>query len=129
MVFPMSSNTDEGELLERKVSIPTAEEENEVASDKQVFAESANDQQLMETVEFESDEEEDVICPICLLEIVEGEDLVECVKRCHIQLHRHCMEICKDTIMSLVCNLYVTMVTKCMATKRATKLTAHSIDN
>lgn len=87
MVLPVSGNIDESSLLERKTMAAAGEED----MTQQVFAESTNNQQ---SIEIESDEE-DEICPICLLEIVEGEDLVECVKGCHIELHRHCMEICK----------------------------------
>ena len=42
----------------------------------------------------DSDEEDDA-GPICLLEIVEGEDLVKCIHGCHIELHRHYMEMGK----------------------------------
>ena len=87
MALPVSGNIDESGLLESKTMAAVGEED----TTQQVFAESTNNQQ---NTEIESDEE-DEICPICLLEIVEGEDLVECVKGCHIELHRHCMEICK----------------------------------
>ena len=39
------------------------------------------------------DEEE--TCPICLLEMVEGESLMSCEDGCNNRLHQHCMEICK----------------------------------
>ena len=39
-----------------------------------------------------ADEEE--VCPICLLEMVEGESLTSC-DGCHNRLHQHCMEICE----------------------------------
>lgn len=38
-------------------------------------------------------EEEDV-CPICLNELDEGEDLITC-RRCVNRLHQHCMDICE----------------------------------
>jgi len=101
MVLPISGNIEESGLLEsRTLSVATtaAEEDEMTPEGQQVFAESVNNEQLTETAEFES-EEEDEMCPICLLEIVEGEDLVECAKGCHIELHRHCMEICKETIV------------------------------
>ena len=41
----------------------------------------------------DSDKEED-ICPICLNELDEGEDLLVC-PGCHNHLHQHCMEICE----------------------------------
>lgn len=41
----------------------------------------------------ESDKDED-ICPICLNELDEGEDLLIC-RRCNNHLHQHCMDICK----------------------------------
>ena len=91
-VLPVSGNINESGLLESKM----AGGEDDAATEKQVFTETSSIQQLTETVESESDEE-DEMCPICLLEIVEGEDLVECVNGCHIALHRHCMEICKET--------------------------------
>lgn len=100
MVLPISGNIEESGLLENKTSTAAAAEEDEMTSEGQhVFAESTNNEQLTEIAEFES-EEEDEICPICLLEIVEGEDLVECAKGCHIELHRHCMEICKETTVN-----------------------------
>ena len=34
-------------------------------------------------------------CPICLLEMVEGESLMSCEDGCNNRLHQHCMEICK----------------------------------
>ena len=36
------------------------------------------------------------MCPICLLEMVEGESLTSCQDGCHNRLHQHCMEICKS---------------------------------
>ena len=98
MVLPVSGNIDESSLLERKTMTAAGEEDTA----QQVFAESTNNQQSME---IESDEE-DEICPICLLEIVEGEDLVECVKGCHIELHRHCMEICKKLCVIITNYVY-----------------------
>lgn len=94
MVLPVSGNINESGLLESRMSA-SAGEDDVTPEGQQVFSESMNNQQL---TEIESDEE-DEICPICLLEIVEGEDLVECVKGCRIELHRHCMEICKETIV------------------------------
>ena len=40
-----------------------------------------------------SEREED-ICPICLNELDEGEDLLIC-PGCSNHLHQHCMDICK----------------------------------
>ena len=98
LVLPVSGNIDESGLYESKTTAG-GEEDEMIPEGQQVFAESTSNQQHpTEAAEFESDEE-DEICPICLLEIVEGEDLVECVKGCHIELHRHCMEICKETIV------------------------------
>lgn len=36
---------------------------------------------------------EEEICPICLLEMVDGESLVACVTGCRNKLHHHCMAI------------------------------------
>ena len=105
MVLPVSGNIDESALLESKTMTPGGEDD--VA--QQVFGESMNNQQ---STEVESDdEEEDEICPICLLEIVEGEDLVECVKGCHIELHRHCMEICKEAMYAQYNNYLILWIT------------------
>ena len=41
----------------------------------------------------DSDKEEDV-CPICLNELDEGEDLLIC-PGCSNHLHQHCMDICE----------------------------------
>lgn len=53
------------------------------------------------------DEEE--VCPICLLEMVEGESLTSCQDGCHNRLHQHCMEIwaaeCKRQHEALFCPL------------------------
>ena len=46
-----------------------------------------------EDVESDKSEEEDV-CPICLNELDEGEDLITC-RRCGNRLHQHCMDICE----------------------------------
>lgn len=109
MVLPVSGNIEESGLLESKAS--TVAEEDVTMSERQVFAESMNNQQLTQDSEFDSDEE-DEICPICLLEIVEGEDLVECDKGCHIELHRHCMEICKHYKMfSIIFTIVLSPIT------------------
>ena len=39
--------------------------------------------------------EEEDICPICLNELDEGEDLINC-RRCGNRLHQHCMDICEE---------------------------------
>lgn len=49
----------------------------------------------------ESDKEED-ICPICLNELDEGEDLLIC-PGCNNRLHQHCMDICEDLYKYLMC--------------------------
>ncbi|XP_049844391.1 mitogen-activated protein kinase kinase kinase 1-like isoform X4 [Schistocerca gregaria] len=36
---------------------------------------------------------EDEKCPICLLEMTDGESLVECNSGCHNKLHHHCMAV------------------------------------
>lgn len=41
-----------------------------------------------------SDKSEEEVCPICLNELDEGEDLLVC-SGCHNQLHQHCMDICE----------------------------------
>ncbi|CAG5120844.1 unnamed protein product [Candidula unifasciata] len=37
--------------------------------------------------------EEEDICPICLLEMLEGESLIKCEHGCHNRLHHHCIAI------------------------------------
>lgn len=44
--------------------------------------------------ESDKSDNEEAICPICLNELDEGEDLLVC-SSCHNHLHQHCMEICK----------------------------------
>ena len=39
-------------------------------------------------------EEAEDVCPICLNELDEGEDLLVC-SGCHNHLHQHCMDICE----------------------------------
>ena len=49
------------------------------------------------------DEEE--VCPICLLEMVEGESLMSCEEGCNNRLHQHCMEICKfGVLLVFICH-------------------------
>ena len=57
---------------------------------QQVFAVDDNEVVTMETG---NDGDEDDICPIFLLEIVE--DLVECIHGSHIELHHPYMEMFK----------------------------------
>jgi len=56
-------------------------------------AEEGVEQEREETEGGESDKEEDV-CPICLNELDEGEDLLVC-PGCHNHLHQHCMDVCE----------------------------------
>ncbi|XP_014662273.1 PREDICTED: mitogen-activated protein kinase kinase kinase 1-like [Priapulus caudatus] len=62
----------------------------------------------VEEKEEEETKEEDV-CPICLLEMSEGESLVTCVAGCQNSLHQHCMSIwaeeCHRQSEPLVCPL------------------------
>ena len=44
--------------------------------------------------ESDKSDNEEAICPICLNELDEGEDLLVC-SGCHNHLHQHCMDICK----------------------------------
>jgi len=96
-VLPISGNIEENVVIENKLQSGAVANDNVVVAEQQqkqqVFTNDNNEMVSMETG-IDSDEEDD-ICPICLLEIVEGEDLVECIHGCHIELHRHCMEICK----------------------------------
>ncbi len=50
-----------------------------------------------------SDGEEEEVCPICLNELDEGEDLLVC-SGCHNQLHQHCMDICELLSRGLTCS-------------------------
>lgn len=38
------------------------------------------------------------MCPICLLEMLDGESMVECREGCHNRLHHHCLAICEQEI-------------------------------
>ncbi|XP_067027287.1 mitogen-activated protein kinase kinase kinase 1-like isoform X1 [Acropora muricata] len=53
--------------------------------------------------------EEEEVCPICLLEMVEGESLMSCRDGCNNRLHQHCMEVwaneCKRQREALLCPL------------------------
>ena len=44
--------------------------------------------------ESDKSDNEEAVCPICLNELDEGEDLIVC-SSCHNHLHQHCMDICK----------------------------------
>lgn len=43
----------------------------------------------------EEEEEEEDVCPICLLEMVDGESMVTCKEGCNNRLHLHCLKVCK----------------------------------
>ena len=47
------------------------------------------------------DDEEEEVCPICLLEMVDGESLLTCKEGCHNRLHLHCLKVCKYQHTSL----------------------------
>ncbi|KAJ9574004.1 hypothetical protein L9F63_008601, partial [Diploptera punctata] len=53
--------------------------------------------------------EEEELCPICLLEMVDGESLVICIAGCRNKLHHHCMSIwaqeCYQQTESVLCPL------------------------
>ncbi|XP_062600728.1 mitogen-activated protein kinase kinase kinase 1-like [Saccostrea cucullata] len=60
-------------------------------------------------VDGESVKEEDDTCPICLLEMLEGESLLKCENGCHNRLHHHCIsvwfELCRRQNDPLICPL------------------------
>ena len=95
-VLPISGNIEENVTIENSMSGTVTNDNMMVAEQQQKEQVFVSDDNGMVTMEAGIDsDEEDEICPICLLEIVEGEDLLECINGCHIELHRHCMEICK----------------------------------
>ncbi|XP_013775829.1 mitogen-activated protein kinase kinase kinase 1-like [Limulus polyphemus] len=53
--------------------------------------------------------EESTLCPICLLDMVEGESLVRCEQGCHNRLHHHCIAIwaeeCRQQNEPILCPL------------------------
>ena len=57
----------------------------------------------------EAGEEEEVNCPICLLEMVEGESITECGSGCGNKFHHHCIAIwfeeCRQQTEPLTCPL------------------------
>ena len=57
----------------------------------------------------EEEEEEEETCPICLLEMVEGESITECVLGCKNKLHHHCIDVwfqeCRQQHEPLTCPL------------------------
>ena len=60
-----------------------------------------SDKSLVEVDSDKSDgEETEDVCPICLNELDEGEDLLVC-SGCHNHLHQHCMDVCEWHIVSL----------------------------
>ncbi|XP_069128758.1 mitogen-activated protein kinase kinase kinase 1-like [Argopecten irradians] len=56
-----------------------------------------------------SQKEEDDTCPICLLEMLEGESLLKCEDGCQNRLHHHCIavwfELCRRQSDPLICPL------------------------
>jgi len=40
-------------------------------------------------------DEEEQMCPICLLDMLDEESLTVCEEGCRNKLHHHCMSICK----------------------------------
>ena len=60
-----------------------------------------SDKSLVEVDSDKSDgEETEDVCPICLNELDEGEDLLVC-SGCHNHLHQHCMDVCEWHVFSL----------------------------
>lgn len=57
----------------------------------------------------DTEEDEKSTCPICLLEMFEGESLVSCERGCHNRLHHHCIAIwaqeCSRNGDSVLCPL------------------------
>lgn len=57
----------------------------------------------------ESVKEDDDTCPICLLEMLEGESLLKCENGCQNRLHHHCIsvwfELCRRQNDPLICPL------------------------
>jgi hypothetical protein len=55
------------------------------------------------------EEEEEETCPICLLEMVEGESITECAIGCKNRLHHHCIDVwfaeCRQQNEPLTCPL------------------------
>lgn len=64
----------------------------------------------------DSDKSEDEdVCPICLNELDEGEDLITC-RRCVNRLHQHCMDICEWEIETELITVLCTL--RCVLTCR-----------
>jgi len=47
-------------------------------------------------------DDEEARCPICLIEMVEGESLTVCANGCQNRLHHHCITRCELTCSSLL---------------------------
>ncbi|KAK3580955.1 hypothetical protein CHS0354_006982 [Potamilus streckersoni] len=75
------------------------------------IADSSSPEQSVTPVESDagSVREEDETCPICLLEMVEGESLLKCENGCQNRLHHHCIAIwfeeCRRQNEPLICPL------------------------
>lgn len=46
-------------------------------------------------------DEEEQMCPICLLDMLDEESLTVCEEGCRNKLHHHCMSICESRLLSL----------------------------
>lgn len=66
-----------------------------VAKNKHTFRRTSQESSSQNVSTLRNDE--DFQCPICLLEMVEGESLTLCDGCCNT-LHQHCMAICKFEI-------------------------------
>ena len=62
-------------------------QQTEVASTSQSSSSGSNS--------LPKEKDDDETCPICLLEMVEGESMTICTEGCLNKLHHHCMSICK----------------------------------
>jgi hypothetical protein len=51
---------------------------------------------------YRSVKEEDDTCPICLLEMLEGESLLKCENGCQNRLHHHCISVCTYFVKSYI---------------------------
>ncbi|XP_067679391.1 mitogen-activated protein kinase kinase kinase 1-like isoform X1 [Haliotis asinina] len=89
--------------LEKERKKETAQQQEDTVNN------SAENTSLPSESDAGSMREEEDTCPICLLEMLEGESLLKCENGCHNRLHHHCIAIwfeeCRRQNEPLICPL------------------------
>ncbi|XP_063431372.1 mitogen-activated protein kinase kinase kinase 1-like isoform X2 [Mytilus trossulus] len=96
-------------IYQNKVSLRISKKRKEKENKKGSSSESVSPEVTPTQSEIGSVKEEEDTCPICLLEMLEGESLLKCENGCQNRLHHHCIavwfELCRRQNDPLICPL------------------------